>query len=403
MSGIKDAALKFITCRWIDWRYIGTLNDFINKKIDSSRINIRRNSYVLQLIKVFKYLIVQSCSANNGVRQKVHLSLPYFVCDVAKMPSEVKSISNLKINPVDLFKILGLFIFLVLFADRKRRGHRAYVIGVISIAMIYYKAVKRSGANTVHFHGFSYVPEAAAFVHILAHDKSIASHYHEYVSFIDDSVHIVTGCLHNTNEVSSKYVQKFAKQYYASEYVYDVSLADLIVIFNNKPKAERRIGIYSSAFYCRIKHGYLDDEIIKEGIIKEKKMFLHLYDYALTRPDVEFVIYPHFERGVEPYEKAAIHYRDILKLKNVLLADAHVKSSDEHASIELGLTTISNVFWDRLNKGAKTILINPLIADKFINNSGLANVSVSTEKDSFDEQIDRFLEMNGEDYIKLLV
>lgn len=404
MSRLKDVAIRFVTDSWVGFRYIDILCEFILRKIDSSRIVVRRDSYVLQLVRVLKYLFVQSGNSNSGIRQKIHLSLPYHVRDVSQMPSEVESISGLKITLLDMLKMVMLYLLLVLFVDRKLRGYRAYVIGVITVAMTYYKAIKRSGAGTVHFHGYAYVPDAAVLVHILANDKTIRSHYHEYVSFVDDSVHIVTNCLHSTNELSSRYAEMFGDRFHADEYVYEVSLSDLITAFafNDKPKPKRRIGVYSSGFYCRADHGLFEDEIINEGAVRESKMLSLLYDYAVRRPDIEFVIFPHYARGVEPYEKAVVHYRDVLKLHNVSLAGAHVESKDDHANIELGLTTISNVFWDRLFKGFKTVLINPFMMERFIDNTSLGNVSVFTDKDSFDEQIDRFLEMRGADYVQLI-
>lgn len=402
MSQLKDVAIRSVTCSWVDFRYADILCEFICRKIDSSRIVVRKDSYVLQLARVLKYLFAQSGNSKSGIRQEMHLSLPYHVRDVAQMPSKVESISNIKINLVDLFKIVGLYFLLILFVDRKLKGYRAYVIGVITVAMTYYKAVKRSGADTVHFHGYAFVPDAAVLVHILANDTAIESHYHEYVSFIEDSLHIETNFLHSTNEISSQYAQKFGGQFHANAYAYEVSLADLTLAFNNKPKPNRRIGVYSSGFYCRADHCLYEDEVINEGVIRESKMLAHLYKYAVKRPDIEFVIFPHYSRGVETHEKAVVHYSEILKLNNVSLAGPGVESKVEHANIGLGLTTISNVFWDRLFKGYKTILINPFMTERFIENTSLVNVSVFTDKDSFDEQVDRFLEMNGDDYIKLL-
>lgn len=402
MRRLRDLAIKSVTSDWVDFCYIETLCEFILGKVVSSKIVIRRNSYVLQLARVMKYLYAQFGNSSSNVRQQIHLSLPYHVRDVSKMPSEVEPISNLKINLVDLFRIIGLYFLLALFVDRKLRGYRAYVIGVIAVAMTYYKAVQKSGVGTVHFHGYAYVPDAAVLVHILANDKAIMSHYHEYVSFVDDSVHIVTNCLHNTNELSSRYAKMFGGHYHADEYVYERSFDDLIAAFGDKPESKHRIGIYSSGFYCRADHGLFEDEIINEGVIREKEMLSLLYNYAAKRPDIEFVIFPHYARGVEPYEKAVAHYRDILGLNNVSLAGAHVESGDEHDNIELGLTTISNVFWDRLFKGHKTVLINPFVIETFIENTGLKNVAIATDRDIFDKRVDEFLEMSGVEYIRLL-
>jgi len=318
------------------------------------------------------------------------------------MPREVGSISTLKIGFVDVLRMVVLYFLLVLFLDRRLGGNRAYIIGVITVAMTYYKAVQKSGAGIVHFHGYAYIQDAAVFVHILASDKKIMSHYHEYANFIDDSIHIVTNCLHNTNELSSGYAKMFSDHFHADEYVYERSFDYLVAVFGEKPESKRRIGVYSTGFYCRTDHGMFEDELINEGIIREREMLTLLYNYAVKRPDIEFIIFPHYTRGVEPYEKAVVHYRDILRLTNVSLSEAHKESADEHANIALGVTTISNVFWDRLFMGFKTILINPFLIEKFVNNTGVKNVSVATDRVSFDEQVDRFLEMSGVEYIRLL-
>lgn len=402
MKRLKDRAIIGLTSDWVDFRYIETLCEFILEKIVSSKIVIRRDNYFLQFARVTKYLFAQLDTSNRANRQQIHLSLPYHVRDVAKMPREVESVSTLKIGIADIFKMVVLYLLLVLFAERKSKCHRAYVLGVITVAMTYYKGVQKSGADTVHFHGYAFVPDVAAFVHILANDKTLSSHFHEYMSFVDDSVHIVTNCLHSTNELSGRYAKHFYAHYHADEYVYERSFDDLIAIFGDKPASKRRVGVYSSGFYCRADHGFFEDEIINAGVIREREMLSQVYDYAIKRPDIEFIIFPHYTRDVEPFEKAVVHYRDILRLNNVSLADANKESMDEHANIELGLTTISNVFWDRLFMGFKTILINPIFIETFVNNTGVKNVSVATDRVSFDEQVDRFLEMSGVEYIRLL-
>ena len=131
MGQLKNIAIKFLTCGWVDSSYIDILRQFILGKIESSRQVVRRDGYALQLARVLKYLFVHSGSS-SGIHQKVHLSLSYHVHDVSKMPSEVLSITNLKINFVDLLKILGLYLLLIMFGHTIEKN---LVIGILLLTI----------------------------------------------------------------------------------------------------------------------------------------------------------------------------------------------------------------------------------------------------------------------------
>ena len=71
--------------------------------------------------------------------------------------------------------------------------------------------------------------------------------------------------------------------------------------------------------------------------------------------------------------------------------------------INLGVTVESNVFWDRMHIGHKTILVDSLIAKDFLNDTSLKNFYIDTEKlsnDEFFNMLIKMLHMNFEDFQK---
>ena len=393
--------LKFVNKIRISSQFTQELVKFISIKIDTANRPSYFDSYAFQFARVLKYIFKQTSILKPFRQNEVSLSLPYYVKDALENKANVQSITDIKINLFNGIEILFLFLFLSISDLNVKK--RAHVIGVLSIAVIYYKCIVRSDIEIVHFHRYAFVPEIAAFMYLISEDSLIESHFHESGSFLNNNLVVKTNVLHHNNEISSKYAERNKDRFLADDYRFELSINDMYKFFQSDAKKHETIGIYSSGNYCRTAFNPFNKAIVSQGVIREQNMFAQILDYAKQRETIEFIIFPHYSRGIETYEGALDHYSDILKLENVTLAQENVRSSNHHENIDLGITVISYVFWDRLFSGQKTILIDPHHIDNFVNDTSLANVTLHRENGSFNEDVDRFFCINNEEYFRLLL
>ena len=82
-------------------------------------------------------------------------------------------------------------------------------------------------------------------------------------------------------------------------------------------------------------------------------------DYIQNNDDMNFVIYPHYARGVESEEGAKKYYSSLLYNKNCRLNPVSKSSASEFDQVNVGIVIRSNIFWDCAYLGLYTLLISP--------------------------------------------
>ena len=290
---ICDNILNQFSEKLIDLDYIKILSLFLHKKIVSTSINVKSNNWLIQLIRIFKFLYIHLGAKSEMKFELLHLSLPYYIHDVSNIPSFTRKLSEMKINILDCIKILIIYLFLMISKRNNEIENETYLNSCICIAIIFYYGIKRANVKTLHFHSYSFVPDVAALIHILSSDIAIECHYHDYIGFICDADSIVTNCLHNTNEITSSFAKKHPKIYSSERYLFNTSLKNIQANFYRQKKRLNTLGVYSSGFYCRLNHGYYKNELVKEGIKKENQMFSMVYKFASMYPSFEIIIFIH--------------------------------------------------------------------------------------------------------------
>ncbi len=163
---------------------------------------------------------------------------------------------------------------------------------------------------------------------------------------------------------------------------------------------DTRIGVYTSGFYARETFG--KEKYLKEGIKAEKLMLKVIKKYALINKHIDIVLFIHLHNNVENIEDAKIYYSDILALNNVRLQNINENSIENFGNYNLGITCLSEIFFDRVERGYKAILLNPFFVEDFITNTKLSNITLYGESDKVLKQINYFTKLSEFEYFKLL-
>jgi len=261
-----------------------------------------------------------------------------------------------------------------------------------------YLSIKKKSLRSIHFHGYSYVQEFSALIYIFSSDPLVKTHYHEYSAFPDSSTCVKTDILVSINEYTNGYILNNKSKYVSEVYKYRKNIVHSKLFKQCNVDNLNTVGLYMTGFYARKKHGFYKSKLFDKGILSEKLLINAFHTYAEQNPHITITIFPHYKRNVETYEDSMVHYQSIVSLPNVLLSKPMGVLSSPIEDVNLGITVGSTVFWNRLSFGMKTIFVNALIIDDFLNSSVLSKVSFNSESGIFFDDIDRFIKMNNYDF-----
>jgi hypothetical protein len=407
-KNIRDKVILLIFYNNISWRGFTYIVKFLERKDKKSYIQIQHKGFIKQYFRFMKYCYFSVVTKKINKSGSLNLSLPYFTKDLAKMPEDTISTRGLGISLYECFLLLIRSIVLLLIMPFLHINNKSNIYGSLMIALLYYISIRSSKLSRVNFYYYSFVPEVVPFLFFIKNNPDIKCHYYEYMSFIDETNDILCDVLHHPNEMSSQFSQNNNDIFVASEYRYKLSKRHFLSLAKEADKKKKslkaiNIGIYTSGWYLRNSHGYLSSELVKSGVQSERNMFELLVRFADLRPDINFIIYIHIARGVESYDEATNYYKDILKTPNIKLMDSSCKSSDDFDKVNLGVTVQSNIFWDRLNIGLKTILIDPVMGLDFILQSGLKHVTCSTKSKNCIKELEDLVFMDNYKFMNRVV
>jgi len=379
----------------------GDLQNFIEKKIAISNITIRYNSFVLCFLRVAKHMTKKLSLKGGGKHSVINVTMPYYKIEDWIVKDDIYSLDEIKINLYTYIMLLLFYIYVYLMIGVKT--NKAFISSVITIAYGNYISLKQLDPKEIHFHGYAYVIDFATLIHIVTKSDNITAHHHEYVSFLDDDIVIVSNHLYFTNEISYLYALENKQLYCADKYHYEISISGISGQSRQKLGKKLQIGIYSAGIYSRITHGVYSNHIILQGEIEERKMLVRMNEYASNHPEIDVIIFPHYRRGVESEDSAVKYYQEYLALDNMSLHKPINHGVSPIEEIDLGVTVVSNTFWDRLFNGQKTVIVNPTtIIAKFADKSAIKGLSIRSDCELFDEYISNKLYCTFDDYMNVI-
>jgi len=375
----------------------GDLQEFIEKKIAKSNLAIKYDSFLLCFLRISKNLMKKVSFRRGEKNSVINVTMPYHKKDILELNADIYSLDEIKIN-LSTYIILHLF-YIYLYLVINVKTNKAFISSVIAIAYGNYISFKQLEPKEIHFHGYAYVFDFAALIHMVTKLDNITAHHHEYVSFLDNDILIVSNHLYYTNEISYLYALENKQLYCADKYHYEISMSNISGQSRKKLGKKLQIGIYSAGIYSRIKHGFYSDYVILQGEIEERKMLIRMNEYASNHPEIDVIIFPHYRRGIESEDSAIKYYQEELSLGNMSLHKPINNGISPIEEIDLGVTVVSSIFWDRLFEGQKTLIVNPTsVIEKFADKSAIKGLSIRSDSELFDEFISDKLYCTFDDY-----
>ena len=170
----------------------------------------------------------------------------------------------------------------------------------------------------------------------------------------------------------------------------------------DKIENKKRIAIYTSGYYARVNLNFSDKTLLKKGIEAETKIIDTIKEYALIHKNIEIVLFIHLHNNIENMKDAKKYYKDFLLLNNVRLQNENENSIENFYNYDLGICCMSEIFFDRYERGYKTILMNPFSLDDFIMNSNLKNITLNSDEINLFKKINYYLEIDNQKYFSIL-
>ena len=347
----------------------------------------------LSFVRVLKY-IISSMSLSSLQKSKMvvvdhlHLSFDAFQTDIGDYGDAV-SINQLSVNSRKILILSIKFLCFAIFSLCFKRKIEPHILSSLFVAYIFYERIKCYRSSQVHLYGYSYVLDMNFLAGFLRLDPSIVCFFHETQNYLDTSAHIECDVLYLPSELSCMYAKSNRNKFVADDYRYGVSNQQLAEVrdrvlsgFSENNNKKITVGIYGEGYYAR-DFSFVKAETIQEGRDVELKIIKFMADYIQNNDDMNFVIYPHYARGVESEEGAKKYYSSLLYNKNCRLNPVSKSSASEFDQVNVGIVIRSNIFWDRAYLGLYTLLISPFWRSDFIAETKLSSVALNIDDPDF--------------------
>ena len=387
-----------------DKQHVDTIIAKLIERREISYLESKNENFILQILKILKTLFfkispIPSINSKEG-DETLNVSLDYFKKDVyLRVPTNTMPFSNQKIGIFCGIFYLYFIFKLYLYLDKQYRKNG--IFKEIAIGSLFYLGISSKNLQEVRYHYYSFVPEVFISSYLTSIDETINSVFYMHMRFIDPSSSIVCNQLVNENEISHSYCIKNKDIYVAQDYTYEIKKHHIFPS-SSFQKNVPTLGFYSSGMNARKSSNYFKTDKINQWINIEEKVLELLTIFVSNHNDYDLTIFPHYTRGVESIASAKNYYQKFMDNPNIKL-HMHSNNKNDYKKINLGVTVESNVFWDRMHIGHKTILVDSLIAKDFLNDTSLKNFYIDTEKlsnDEFFNMLIKMLHMNFEDFQK---
>lgn len=379
----------------VNTKIVNQIKKSIEEKNDSILEVIIKRNILLEIALVMKLVLFNLFNIKATFRQfsdKIDLTNQSYKNDIQLIDKSVRLyfFSQIPLKLKTFIYLVKLF-FHLLFEKLNNNNKFFYQY---FLPYYYYLLIKSTGVKNIIFHYYSFVPEISALLDLLNSDSDIDLTYHEYCSFIDESLSVRAKTIIVPNSIVSEYYLSNKKIFYAEEYLCENDIEYYYKQFSKNIINNNDLVFISSGYYERLVNSKINKGLLAKGIISEDNILNQLFIYADLNKFDNIYISPHYARNIEDENKALKHYKKYLTKNSIKLFKNH---HHHHLNYNLGITVSSNVFWERLELGQKTIIYNPPICKDYIRNTSLKNVTINNSHNVI-SKIEEFRIMNNLDY-----
>ena len=272
---------------------------------------------------------------------------------------------NLPLSFLYFIRILGRVLF-----DRKlRAGYGVRFLFNYCIFDSIANFLKSKKLSRVDFLSFAYDYDLVMLSKLLV-TKGITTVFHHDQGFLPYSGPVFSSVVVYRTRFQQSYHKAMGWDEYSdqTQIKYKVRVSDV----GNRSV----IGIYPSGFQARAGND-VSQEYQEQRVKSEQKMIFEAINLAIVHSSTRFRLYIHRHGGIEDDRSALRDYNDLLALNNVELMGEDNNSIKEFNEVDLAITCVSEIFFDRLERGYPALLSN-CFEKEFLKLSGLMHMNANS-------------------------
>ena len=329
----------------------------------SYRTDYKNGFSYIYLLRALKHIFSGTNLISNVSERKINVSLKYLNYETHLS----KNFGDLRFHHLESFKIRNnrrIFLILVFF----KIFFYGFFTFKIKSSLIFFLSLcffekLNDYKKTINFIYYSELPEIYG-LSLLMNNSTTGFNYLELANFLTRGSAIQCNKFITLFDFIADYAKDcdFIK---ASKYEHIISTQDI----KNKSQSfscvdrKSKVFYYTSGYYSRLIIGSHAKQFLIDNMNREYTAIERL-SYLTNKLNTELILMPHYARNVESVERANEYYSIFLdKYKNVKLSQDSSKYIQN--DYDLSVTYGSNVFFDQLYLGRKSIIIDgvPKLAD----------------------------------------
>ncbi|MFW3398978.1 hypothetical protein [Aliarcobacter butzleri] len=378
---------------------------FFCLKINQKIINYKKNHMLVIILKYY-YRIIKALLKKDFIQNAKSVVISNSNLNdsnsyLRKYDSYVKY-ENCSLSKLQFFnEFIRMPLFILEYLNIKS-NYRNQIFEAYLYSRIITNNLKKSQISQVIFFGSDY-SLIFLFATLVLNKKGIETIHYCDAGYLAEHNLMVSSKIYCRTDIQKDYIQQRRDIFFTDKvYSFNIRSVSPANKINNITK-QRKIAVYSSGYYARFKRNVATGDNTAKGLRAEEEMINILKQFALAYKHVEITLFLHLHNNIENIADGKKHFHDFLMLDNVRIQEENENSIENFFEYELGICHKSEIFFDRYERGYKTILIgrNSNFND-FINRTSLINVIIEGDDINAPAKIDKFLHMDVNEYFSLL-
>lgn len=339
-------------------KYDEYINIIYNEAIQRGPYNT--DSSLKYLFRSIRHIFIGSLYVDKIFDRELFISLRY-LRNEKHITKNIKKIKFYDLNQLGIQnkERLNLIFKLIVILYKGLVKNKIKSSLVLFLALVFFEKLKKCN-NEVTFIYYSELPEVFMLSKI-AIDSQIKFNYLELSGYITESASIFCYRYTSIMNIVSNFardIEYIKSEKYSSIYTLNDIKKNLSETHNYKD--QKKIFYYTSGYYSRLKANSHSHEFLKENEKVERKILTKLAELS-NKLDIELIVMPHYSRNVENIEDAIEYYNSFLiEFKKVII---NTNNEFKFKNGDLSITYGSNVFFDNLFLGRKSIVIEGIKAN----------------------------------------
>lgn len=240
----------------------------------------------------------------------------------------------------------------LMFLSQEERDFVLSNLEILAQASAAKKWLKRNDIKKVIFMSHSIDPRSRLLSLLLYEDPTIMSIYYLGQAYFHKGLAIGADEVIFANKWALETYRGYGVSIFSGKVNYVVG-KNYPLALTKKVENTKQIAIYTTGYYARLLRNHSLQAEVRSKVYFEQALLLRLRAMCAQSPDLQFTIFPH--PTVEGFCEQNNTYSDFLSLPNVSMREKGSVSANTYHEFDLGISMLSNVFFERIESGHKAI------------------------------------------------